>query len=45
MILVSYVISRDHVIKRSCDLMGRSPLRSVTSLLSLVAIRTHVVEI
>ena len=27
MALVSHVISLDHVIKRSCDLMGQEPIR------------------
>ena len=44
MILVCHVILQDHVIKRSCDFMDRSPSRKVTILPSLVAIGTLVVE-
>ena len=45
MILVCHVISQDHMIKRSCDCMGRSPLKQVTMLQSLVAIATLLVEL
>ena len=44
MVLVCYVSSRDHVIKGSCDYMGRSPSRLVTILPSLVVIGTTVVK-
>ena len=45
MILVCLLFSQDHVVKESCDFMGRSPLREITISLSLVAIDTAVVEI
>ena len=40
MILVFHVISKDHVIKVSCDFMGKSLSRKVTILQSLVPIGT-----
>ena len=45
MILVRHVILQDHVIQKSCEFMGRIPLRYVTMLPRLVAIGTVVVEI
>ena len=45
MFLVCRVIFRDHVIKVSCNFIGRSPSRYVIILPSLVAIGTVVVEI
>ena len=45
MVLISYVISQDQVTKRWNNIMGRSPLLQVSSLPSLVAISTAVVEI
>ena len=44
MVLVSHVILQDHVINRSCDFMGKSPLRQVT-LSRLVVMGPVVVEI
>ena len=38
-------ISQDHAMKGSCDTLGRSLLREVNILSSLVAIATHVIEI
>ena len=37
-------IAQDHVMKRSCAFMGRSPLRQVTFLQYLVVIATLIVE-
>ena len=45
MILGYQVISQDHIIKGSCDFIGRNPSRYVMILPSLVAIGTVVVEI
>ena len=45
MVLVSLVISEDHVINGSCDLMCKSPPPKVTIQLSLVALETAVLEI
>ena len=45
MILLCYVILEDHVIKGSCDFMGRSPSTYLTILLSLVTLGTLVGEI
>ena len=45
MILGYHVISQDHIIKGSCDFIGRNPSRYVMILPSLVAIGTVVVEI
>ena len=42
--LVCHEISQGHMIKGSCDFIGRSPPRLVTVLPSLVAISTVVVE-
>ena len=45
-VLVCHVVSQDHVIKGSCDFIGRSPSRyHVTTLPSLMAIGTLIVEI
>ena len=44
MFLVCHLTSQDYVIKRSCDLMGRSPLWQFTILQSLVSMATLVVE-
>ena len=44
MVLVSHVISQDHITKGSNN-MGRRLLRLITILLSLVAIGTVLVEI
>ena len=43
--LVCHMILQNHVIKRSCNTMGRNPSRLVTKVPSLVAIRTVVVEV
>ena len=43
MVLVSHVISQDHVVKGSCDFMGRSPSKKVTFLPSFVVTGTLVV--
>ena len=43
-ILVCCMILKDHVIKRLCYFMSRSPLRQVTILQSLVAITTLIVK-
>ena len=45
MALVWHVILQDHMMKRSCDFMGRRPLMQVTILQKLVAITTLVVEL
>ena len=45
MVSVCHVILQEHLIKGSCDSMGRSLSRKVTILPSLVAISTAVVEI
>ena len=45
MILVNPVILQDHVIKGSCDFLGRGLSREITILPSLVAIGTMVAEI
>ena len=44
LVLVCHVILQDHVIKQSCDFLGRSPSKPVTILQNLVAIATLVVE-
>ena len=44
-VLVSHVISRDNLIKGSCDYTGNSLLKQVTILASLVAVSTVLVEI
>ena len=44
-VLVCCIISQDHVIKKYTNVMGRSPLRLVTILPSLVNIETVVVEV
>ena len=41
MILVCHKTSQNHVIKESCDFIGRSPLRLVTIMPSLIAIDTQ----
>ena len=41
MILVCHKTSQNHVIKESCDFIGRSPLRQVTIMPSLIAIDTQ----
>ena len=43
-VLVCHVILQDHVIKGSCDVMRRSPSKSVTILPSLAAIVNVVME-
>ena len=43
-VLVCHVISRDYIIKRSCDFKGRNLSKYVTILPSLVAIDTLVSE-
>ena len=43
--LVYHVTSQDHVFKRSCYFMGRSPSRKVIILLSLLTISIVAVEI
>ena len=45
MVLVYHLILQDHVIKGSCDFMGKSLSRYVTILPSLVAIGTEVMKI
>ena len=45
MVLFYHLISKDHMIKRSCDFMGKTSSRQVTILQSLVAIATLVVEL
>ena len=45
MVLVCHLISQNHVIKVSCDLIGRSPSREVIILPSLLTISILVVEI
>ena len=41
MVLVCHVISQDHVVKGSCDFMGRSPSNEVPFLPSFVVIGTN----
>ena len=45
MVLVGRIISYDHAIKDSCDILGRSSSRYITILSILVAIGTLVVKI
>ena len=45
MILVCHVILLDHVIKGSCDFIGKNPSTYVIILLGLVAINTLIAEI
>ena len=45
MILVCHVIFQNHVIKRSCDFIGRSLSRQVIIVPSLMATETVVVKI
>ena len=45
MVLVFHVISQDHLIKMSSDVISKSPSRQVTILPSLVTVDTVVVEI
>ena len=45
MVLVCQVILQDHMTKRSRNIMGRSPSRLVTILVSFVTITILVVEI
>ena len=45
MVLACHVILQDHVIKGSCDFIGRSPSRKIIIQPSLTAIGTVVVKI
>ena len=45
MVLVCHVILQDRMIQGSCDFMGETPLRYVTSLPRLVVIGIVLVEI
>ena len=45
MVLVCHVILQVHVMKRSCDFIGRRPWRYVTILQSLAAIALRIVKL
>ena len=45
MVLVSHVISQDHVTKWLCDVIGMSQTRQITMVQSLLTIATLVVEL